>query len=175
MLRLRTNGLIDVVPQSGTYISKINLDVALNARFIRKSLESQVVREAVPLFDDSSIANLSNIIQTEIKFAQSGQYNDFFSADDAFHKFFYTLSKRGQVWVWLQTVNMQLNRFRWLRLKVSNLPWEIIINEHLEIFNAVKNHDPEKAGDLSANHLNLVTKEEQNLVATFPDYFLHDD
>ncbi|OIK85857.1 GntR family transcriptional regulator [Oenococcus oeni] len=175
LLRLRNNGLIYVVPQSGTYISKINLNVALNARYIRKTLESQVVRESVPLFDDTSIVNLSKIIQKETQFAHAEDFESFFSTDESFHEFFYKVSGREQVWVWLQTVNMQLNRFRWLRLKVSNLPWEIIIKEHKEIFDATKKGDAEAASRLSSEHLNLMKKEENQLINTFPDYFSFDN
>ncbi len=175
LLRLRNNGLIDVVPQSGTYISKINLNVALNARYIRKTLESQVVRESVPLFDDVAILNLSKIIEAETQFVRAGEFDSFFSADDSFHEFFYKIAGREQVWVWLQTVNMQLNRFRWLRLKVEELPWEIIIKEHESIFNATRERNAEAASELSSKHLNLMKKEENLLVNTFPDYFSFDN
>ena len=52
-----------------------------------------------------------------------GGSDTFFDLDEAFHRF-YTIADRDNIWDWLQTVNMQLNRFRWIRLKVNGLNWQ---------------------------------------------------
>lgn len=46
LLRLKQEQLIEVIPQSGTYISKIDLKSVLDARFVRTSIEQQVMKEA---------------------------------------------------------------------------------------------------------------------------------
>lgn len=46
ILRLKNDGLMMTVPQSGTYVTKISLSSALNARFVRQSVERSVVSEA---------------------------------------------------------------------------------------------------------------------------------
>ncbi|WP_367375945.1 GntR family transcriptional regulator [Lentilactobacillus kefiri] len=46
ILQLKNNGLMMTVPQSGTYVTKISLGSALNARFVRQSVERSVVSEA---------------------------------------------------------------------------------------------------------------------------------
>ena len=46
LLRLRQEELIYVVPQSGTYISKINLDRVFDSILVRNSMENKVLQEA---------------------------------------------------------------------------------------------------------------------------------
>lgn len=171
LLRLRQEQLIDAIPQSGTYITKIDLKVAASARFIRESIETRVIKEAAATNDEFAIAKLNTIIANQKFFSQKKQFEKFFAEDEAFHQEFYQMTGRQQVWDWLQTINMQLNRFRMLRLKVEELPWDNLITEHINILNAVKNHEPEEARRLIANHLHLMLDEEDTLIKTFPDYF----
>lgn len=171
LLRLRQEGLIEAIPQSGTYITKIDLKVADSARFIRESIETRVIKEAAATKDEFAIAKLNTIIAYQKFFSQKKQFEKFFSEDEAFHREFYQMTGHQQVWGWLQTINMQLNRFRMLRLKVEELPWDSLIKEHMNILNAVKKHEPEEARRLIANHLHLMLDEEDTLIHTFPDYF----
>lgn len=171
LLRLRQEGLIEAIPQSGTYITKIDLKVATSARFIRESIETRVIKEAAAIKNDFAIVKLNTIIANQKYFTKQKQFTKFFAEDEAFHKEFYCMTNHYQVWVWLQTINMQLNRFRMLRLKVDELPWENLIKEHEHILYAVKKHEPEEANRLIANHLHLMLDEENTLLKTFPDYF----
>ena len=83
------------------------------------------------------------------------------------------MADRQQVWDWLQTINMQLNRFRMLRLTIEELPWEGLIQEHIAILRAVKNHEPDEAQRLLTKHLNLMLDEENDLLRVFPLSLIH--
>ncbi|MGV7864248.1 GntR family transcriptional regulator, partial [Mycobacterium kansasii] len=43
IIRIERDGLIDVIPQSGTYISKIDMNTANNARFVRQIMEGEIM------------------------------------------------------------------------------------------------------------------------------------
>lgn len=62
-------------------------------------------------------------------------------------------------------------RFRWLRLAISDLPWNTLIEQHKEILCAVENHDGEKAVTAAAKHLHLMFDEEMAVLQAFPEYF----
>lgn len=81
------------------------------------------------------------------------------------------MTNHAQVWDWLQTINIQFNRFRWLRLAISDLPWNTLIEQHKEILKAVENHDGEKAVAAAAKHLHLMFDEEMAVLKAFPEYF----
>ena len=171
ILRLRQEGLVAAIPQSGTYVTKIDLQVAADARFVRESIETRVIREAANTSDELAINKLNTIIANQKFFTKQRQFENFFSEDEAFHHEFYKMADRQQVWDWLQTINMQLNRFRMLRLKVEELPWEGLINGHIAILRAVKNHEADEAQRLLTKHLHLMLDEENALLRAFPNYF----
>ncbi len=81
------------------------------------------------------------------------------------------MTNHAQVWDWLQTINIQFNRFRWLRLAISDLPWNTLIEQHKEILTAVENHDGEQAVTAAAKHLHLMFDEEMAVLQAFPEYF----
>ena len=121
LLRLRRDGLIYSIPQSGTYVTKIDLDAAINARFIRENLEAKIVAEAASLNNSLLLNQARDAIELQEKYAANAEYHNFFNADEEFHKTFYLMTNHAQVWDWLQTINIQFNRFRWLRLAISEI------------------------------------------------------
>ncbi|RZI48869.1 GntR family transcriptional regulator [Lactococcus kimchii] len=171
LLRLRRDGLIYTIPQSGTYVTKIDLDAANNARFIRENLERKIVSEAALLKDSLLLMQARDAIKLQEKYAANAEFANFFNADEEFHKTFYLMTDHAQVWDWLQTINIQFNRFRWLRLSISELPWGTLIEQHKEILDAIEQHDPETAVSAAAKHLHLMFEEEMAVLQTFPEYF----
>ncbi|WP_281166058.1 GntR family transcriptional regulator [Liquorilactobacillus sicerae] len=173
LLQLRQEGLIYAVPQSGTYITKIDLQSAISARFIRESIEVKIIKEASALNKDQIFIKLHTIINNQKLFSIQKNVEKFFEEDEKFHKEFYEITNHKQVWDWLQTINMQLNRYRMLSLKVKKLSWKNLIQQHENILQAVENHQPNEAELLIANHLHLMLDERKTLLQTFPEYFTH--
>lgn len=173
LLQLRQEHLIDVIPQSGTYISKIDLKVVLDARFIRASVERRIMREAtsINLTMEQQDA-LQQIITMQEQSQKHNNFPDFFKYDDQFHRYFYLITDHELVWNWLKKINVPFNRFRYLRLKVSELSWQGLIKEHQAILKALLSKDVNEVDRLTANHMHLMIDEEQDLVKSFPDYFV---
>ncbi|KRK63949.1 GntR family transcriptional regulator [Companilactobacillus tucceti DSM 20183] len=172
LIRLRRDGLINIVPQSGTYVSKINLSEATNARFVRESVERKVMVEAAAVASESDISYLNDILDKQLAASKNSDHEMFFELDEKFHQYFYKMTNKMIVWNWLQVTNDQLLRFRWLRLKVVQLNWDNLIKEHQKICQAVGKHDPEEAERLSINHLHLMIDEESDVLEIFPNYFI---
>ncbi|MDF7638278.1 GntR family transcriptional regulator [Lactobacillus sp. ESL0791] len=172
ILQLREEGLITAIPQSGTYISKINLQKAKDARFMRESIETRIIQEAITKLTDYNFMILRQIIERQ-KLEADTSHNDmrFFEQDEQFHHYFYTVAGREQVWNWLQMVNMQLNRFRVLRLRSKSLSWDALIDEHKQILEAARDKQTEKAVELLSSHLHRMIDEEPTLKKDYGEYF----
>lgn len=172
LLQLRQENLIKVIPQSGTYVSKINMKDVLDARFVRSSVEKQVmINAAATNLTDQQLHHFKQIIDDQKQLVANKQFPKFLSSDDLFHQYFYIITGHAKVWEWLSKINIPFNRFRFLRLKVADLSNEDLINQHVEIFNAVKSKDINEVERLTANHMHLMLTEEQSLIQTFPNYF----
>lgn len=174
LLQLRQEHLIDVIPQSGTYISKIDLNAVMEARFIRASTEQRVMREAAALeLSADQLKMMDEILNNQESDRKADDFRAFMASDDSFHEYFYRATNHEQVWQWLQKINIQFNRFRFLRLKVQKLSWEGLVEEHKEIFNAVKSHDINEADRLTSNHMHRMLDEKDSLIKAFPNFFIN--
>ncbi|MBB1128446.1 GntR family transcriptional regulator [Limosilactobacillus balticus] len=172
LLQLRQESLINVIPQSGTYISRIDLKDVLDARFARASVERRIMREAATInLNEEQITNLDQIIQNEKITRENDDFPAFLESDDIFHEYFYKITNHQRVWDWLKKINIQFNRFRFLRLKVQKLSWQGLIEEHIAIYEAIKANDVNEADRLTANHMHRMLDEEDSLIKTFPNYF----
>ncbi|MFT8411615.1 MAG: GntR family transcriptional regulator [Schleiferilactobacillus perolens] len=171
IIRLRREGLFKVVPQSGTYVAKINLDELYQGRFVRMNIEKLVITDSVNKITPGQVADLERILQLQRIYLESNDYDRFFQLDEKFHHLFYQISHKEFVWQWLQLLNLQFNRFRYLRLELKDLQWDQIIAQHQAIADAVKGHDKAAAEEWTVKHLHMVDHDVQVVLAAYPQYF----
>ena len=75
LMRLKNEHLIEVKPQSGTYVSLIDLDLIEEAIFMRFALEEKVLKEACNYFPEDKIIELEKEIM-ERDFMEGFMEND---------------------------------------------------------------------------------------------------
>ena len=63
LLRLEDEGLVQIFPQSGTYVSKIKIEAVLESQFIREALECSVARYAARNRNDELLESLSRKLE----------------------------------------------------------------------------------------------------------------
>ena len=87
LLRLRQEELIYVVPQSGTYISKINLDRVFDSILVRNSMENKVLQEACDQdYSRLEIFRINQTIEEQRQAAIDRDLTTFLHFNDQFHK-----------------------------------------------------------------------------------------
>lgn len=171
-IQLRQENLLNIVPQSGTYISKIDMQEVLDARFVRASVEQRIMRNAAAVdMTAEQLFQFENILDKERALMRVDDFPKFLTSDDEFHRYFYVITNRERIWNWMKKINIQFDRFRFLRLKVEGLSWSGLVEEHEAILDAVKSKDINEVDRLTANHMHRMLKEEHNLIDTFPDFF----
>ena len=149
IIRIEREGLIEVIPQSGTYITKIDMADAKNARFVRSCIEPKIMVDAAVNISDEAIATIQKNLDQQQQTALKNEPDNFFDLDQEFHHAFYKV----------------------LRLKETELDWDTLTNQHTAIFNAVKNKDIDDLSFLVTQHLHLMLLEKQKVVDAYPDYF----
>ena len=174
LVRLRQEGLVQTVPQSGTYVNRISLRSVECARYVRESLERQVAIECCARIDADGEKLLSEIMADARDACSRHETRLFFDTDNRFHQALYQIAGRERIWGWLETLNMDLQRYRWLRVLTEELDWDAIMHQHDEIYDAITYHDVDETGFLVSNHLHLLFEESGTVTKRFPDYFLLD-
>lgn len=171
ILRLRREGLISVLPQSGTFVSKISIDEIYQARFVRKNIERVVVGEAITQITTAQLNELRKLLNLQEVYLNSSDYDSFFNLDEKFHKIFYTITHKEFVWNWLQIVNLQFDRFRYLRLEVADLDWKQIFDDHNAIVVAAEKGQVQQAVMIIDRHLQMVDDDIKVARKVYAEYF----
>ncbi len=171
IIRIERESLIEVIPQSGTYITRIDMADAKDARFVRNCIEPSIMLDAAVKMTATAKATLEENLKSQAKTAKNNEPDNFFDLDQDFHHEFYKVVNKDTVWDWLQINNTQLNRFRRLRLKESELDWNTLLDQHQQIYNAVLEQNIDDLNFLVTQHLHLMLLEKQKVLDAYPDYF----
>ena len=175
IVRLQQDGLVRTVPQSGTYVARIDLKAAECSRFMREHLEREVAVECSAKIRPEDAAYLERIIALEQAAAHERSKRDFFISDNLFHQAFFDISGRRRVWEWLNAASTDLERYRWLRVETEGLAWDTIMDQHYRLRDAILAHNPHEVDFLVALHLHMMFDDKASVITEFPSYFATDD
>jgi len=168
--RLRDDRLVEIIPQLGSFVSRISVQAVGDAQFIREALECAAVRRAAELAGEDDIARLEENLHSQDRAGDAGDLDAFYLLDDAFHRGLCDLSGHAAVWAVSDRAKSHLNRVRRLSLAMPDYLPEMI-SEHRTVVGAVAGHDPDAAEEALRHHLRMVLREVPRLRDEHPDYF----
>lgn len=168
-IRLASDGLAEVRPQRGTYISKISVASVLSARFIREAVEADLARAVAVARPGDILDRMADEIARQHRADQSANVNDFIDSDDRFHRLLAQAAGQEAVWADLDRLKAQMNRLRHLSMRVFDRSFTI--GQHQEILDAIRKGDPDAAESAMRTHLRQMLTEVPQIAAAQPDYF----
>ena len=170
LLRLSEGGLVDIYPQSGTVVSRIPVSAIPEAVVVRKALESTTVERATEIADAGAIARLDAIISRQRTRAALGDTSGFHEEDEAFHEAITQIAGYPGIWTILKSVKVQIDRARRITLPILGR-MDKVIQEHVDIRDAIAAHDAGAAREAILHHLSAVIPDVAELRLKHPDYF----
>jgi len=172
VLRLADDGLVEVFPQSGTYVSRIPLNRLPEAIVIRKTLEEGTVRYAASRASPADIRALYANLELQDRMRVAGDHEGFHQSDEAFHNLLAEISGYPGFWTVIQQVKVQVDRCRRLTLPEPGRVAQVIA-EHTAVVEAVAAHDPERAVKSMAAHLDGLRTAVDAVSASHRQYFVN--
>jgi DNA-binding GntR family transcriptional regulator len=173
LARLRDDQLVQIVPQLGTFVSRISVAGVDDAQFLREALECSAVRLAADRADAAAVAHLGVLIQRQEAARDAADASAFFALDDQLHSTLCELSGRPIAWTIVARANGHLNRVRRLSLAEPRYIAEMI-EEHKAVVDAVAQRDPDAAEDALRHHLRMVLSDLPTIRHDHPEYFEDD-
>ncbi len=170
LVRLAQEGLVQIYPQKGTIVSLIDLSAVEEERFLREHLERAVVKEACMEFPKENILALEMNLKFQKMYIENNNYKKLFNTDEEFHKIIFEGCSKKRIWNSINDGSTEFQRIRVLRLTV-NSSWDNIYLQHKEIFNAIKNKNPDMAEEFMKKHLNMVIFDKTQVRESYPNYF----
>jgi DNA-binding GntR family transcriptional regulator len=169
LLRLEEDGLVEIFPQKGTYISKISIEAVYESQFIRETIECATVKYVVNNGTDELFEKIYKINE---EYRNSLKIKDqiiFFRLDENFHRTIANFCYKRRLWGVINFVKSDMDRVRLLSLKVPQRPFEVI-KEHEKIYDYIINRDESGATKAIQYHLNYIFKEIENVQKNYPDF-----
>lgn len=173
LIQLADEGLVDVFPQSGTFVARIPLSGLPEAMLVRESLEGTIVRLAAASASADFIMQLEQGLARQRDCALRDDRSSFHREDEAFHALIAAGAGFPGVWSLVQQVKIQIDRFRRLTLPVPGR-MAAVIGEHEAIVRAISAHDPERAALVMATHLTTMRAGLAQARDLNPSYFSDD-
>jgi DNA-binding GntR family transcriptional regulator len=172
LIRLVEDGLIEVRPQRGSFVTRISLAAMESSRFVREALEVAIIRQAAGKgIAQAAQAHIEATILAQID--THGAPERFTQLDDLFHRAFAEAAGLAAVWAIVEREKAQFDRVRFLSLP-STTPVEVLVQQHRAILAAVLARDPAAAEQAMRAHLTEVLKITRRVAEQYPDYIMAD-
>jgi GntR family transcriptional regulator, rspAB operon transcriptional repressor len=168
-IRLAQQGLLLIRPKRATVIKKISPDGVRQSRFIRESIEVEIIRRLATQPGPGVSAELDALIEDQDVASSAGESRRFHLLDELFHRTLARLAGVEYAWQLIDDHKIQLDRVRYLTLGVSSS--QRAIAEHRAIADAVGKADPQAAEAAMRDHLARAEVLLNQTIADFPDYF----
>ncbi|AWB08269.1 GntR family transcriptional regulator (plasmid) [Azospirillum humicireducens] len=170
MLKLADEGLVEVFPQSGTFVARIPLSALPEAIAIRRALEEATVRYAAEQATGSQVARLRANLELQREMEEAGNFDGFHEADEEFHALLAEISGYPGFWTVTQQVKRQVDRYRHLTLPVAGRMKKALA-EHGAVVEAIAARDPDRAVAELRRHLTDLQLGIADVQRTNPHYF----
>jgi DNA-binding GntR family transcriptional regulator len=152
ILKLSDEGLLEIFPQSGIFVSRIPIAALPEAILIRKSLEATTAQLAAERAAASQILVLQAILERQREANAAKDGDAFHRADEMFHATIAEVAGYPGIWTLIQQVKVNVDRYRLLTLPQQGRIARVIV-EHEAILSAIAAHDASGARTAMEIHL----------------------
>ncbi len=170
ILKLSDDGLVEIFPQSGIFVSRIPLGALPEAIIIRKALEETTAKLAAERATSSQVLNLHSILERQREANAASDREAFHQADEAFHATIADIAGYPGIWTLIQQVKVHVDRYRRLTLPQTGRMTQVI-DEHAPILAAVEAHDPAGAAMAMGRHLERLLADISTTQNINPEFF----
>lgn len=173
-VRLQSEGLVEMIPQRETLVSRIDLRRVEEERFIRESLEVAVIEPFLARCTPEDFRRLREKIEEQRTYWQEKRYADFVDSDNEWHKIMFEVAGQRLASETMMKVNGHYNRIRVLTVQVDQTSVGVL-RQHGRILDWMESGKAEEARLEIKSHVTKLNAEKIDLVRLFPDYFQTSD
>ena len=168
--RLAAEGLVDVIPQAGTYVARFSMAEIREGAFLREAIElASIERVAGMITDDQLVLLRRNLVVQSVLVAEN-DFAGFYKLDSEMHDLMLSFSGFRKLRVVSEMAFAHVNRARQLLLPV---PGRVVatLAEHRAIVAALEARDAGAARYAVRHHLRQLLTFIEPLERRYPDLF----
>ncbi|MFS8048589.1 GntR family transcriptional regulator [Rhizobium sp. BR 314] len=149
-IKLSEEGLVQVLPQRGTFVTKISVASVMDVRFVREAIEADIVRVVAGDPAAETVAELRRQLAEQRKVSHDDR-TGFLRLDELFHHTLAAAAGKSYAWSVIESVKAQMDRVRFL--SVDDLHIGRLIEQHEKIVDGIAAGDKTAAEEAIRLHL----------------------
>jgi len=170
LILLREEGLVEVYPQVGSFVSLVDPERVGQAQFIREAVECTSLAQARPPFSPEHVADLRTNLRAQHEAHAAGDHDRFFALDEEFHRALLALAGHESAWGTVNAAKAHLDRARRLSL-IDTRPMGALAEQHTQVVDAIEEGRLDDAVAALRSHLRAVFEDVERIRAVSPEYF----
>ncbi|OZM79205.1 GntR family transcriptional regulator [Pseudonocardia sp. MH-G8] len=167
LILLAEEGLVQVFPQVGSFVSRVDPARVADAQFLREAVELASLEDLPARPDPDLVRELRENLSAQRR--PGLDVEEFFALDEAFHHALLRLSGHGNAWTTVVAAKGHLDRARRLGLQATAPP--AFTDQHVEILDAVLAGGVAAARTAMRAHLRAVFDDVEQIRARTPELF----
>ena len=168
--RLAAEGLIDVVPQAGSFVARFSMEEIREGAFLREALEVATVAHVAPAIGEETLVLLRRNLRMQEVLVADGDIAGFYEQDAQMHAIILGASGFRRLAAMSETAWVHVNRARRLVLPRPGRVVETLA-EHRAILAALEARDGPRAAEAMRAHLARLVPNLEPLTQTHPGLF----
>jgi len=171
LIRLSDDLLVDIYPQRGTYVSKINLSIIKEIEYMRHIIETKICLKMCAKRADISHAVDESLFLMDIAVKKRDVVR-FVLSDEAFHRALFSYANHEMIWNIISNNRMHYNRFLMLDMAFPNA-MEESYEEHKKIVEYIQRGDSKKLIQLfDRHHEHKYMAREEEIIQKYGEYIV---
>lgn len=152
LVRLRQEGLVELLPGGGVQVKILDLDEAVEMYDLREVLDGLAARLAAGRADAATIARLDRALRCQAECVERGSAAQWFPAHVAFHEEILKAAGNRHLARLSTVIRLSIRHFHPLLLRTEHR-LEHAYREHRAIWDAIRTHDGDAAERLARAHI----------------------
>lgn len=170
MTRLASEGLVDIIPQTGTFVTRFSMAEIREGAFLREALELAAVEAVATTITEEQLVLLRRNLRIQEALMQDGDTAGFHKMDAQMHELILSFTGYRRLAALAETSWIHVNRARHLNLPLPGR-MKTTLAEHKAIVAALEARDPEAARQATRHHLGQLIRLLGPLIAERPELF----
>lgn len=160
--------LIEVIPRSGTFVTRIKIKYVYKEIFYRIALETEVMT-LISEMDNFDSTELESIIDEQIKISNPKDRYEFVKLDEKFHECFFSIVGMRDAWNTLNDSVSNHNRIRYMFF-FSVEQMKKVIEQHKEEIALLKRKDKKEFRNFIRTHTSNFKDMLESIRNLFPNF-----
>ncbi|MFI5615026.1 GntR family transcriptional regulator [Amycolatopsis sp. NPDC051903] len=171
LLLLAEEELVQVFPQLGTFVSRVDLKRVADAQFVREAIEVASLTDAVQRLEVETLASLRQALEAQREAEHDTER--FFRLDEEFHQLLLAAGGHANAWRTVVSAKAHLDRARRLGMRMVS-PVSSLIEQHTAIVDHLAAGDLDASVEAMRAHLRLVFSDVERIRSHSPELFATD-